>query len=266
MNTNCQSWARCFVIAAIATLTCLASSQDILAQGQGGGGQAGGGGGAVGGGQQQLQQQQIQQQQLQQQQQAQSGGGTGGDSDGGGLETLASEDADLLSGIESEDVRNQGFVGATGNRIQEQGFVGPPGESSAPPLADGASFGGGVNDSATGGGGGAGRNVGGNRQTGFGAFGQAKGFQVIRKGVRTRLSPRFASPSRSTEEVAMRFSNRIQRQPVIAFDGGGLSVEINQRVATVTGFAQSEAERNRFIRQLRLEPGIDRVVDQVSRE
>ncbi len=257
MNTNCQSWGRCFVISSITILTCLASSQDILAQAQGGGGQAGGGGGATG----------AQQQQQLLQQQAQSGGDTGaigGGSDGGGLETLASEDADLLSGVESEDVRNQGFVGSTGNRIQEQGFVGPPGESSAPPLAEGASFGGGVNDSAAGGGGGG--NAGGNQQTGTGAFGQAKGFQVIRKGVRTRLSPRFASPSRSTEEVAMRFSNRIQRQPVIAFDGGGLSVAINQRVATVTGFAQSEAERNRFIRQLRLEPGIDRVVDQVSRE
>jgi len=189
-----------------------------------------------------------------------TGGGTGGD---GGLAPLSADDADLLSGIGNEDVRNQGFVGVTGTRIQDQGFVGPPGENSGPPLTDGASFGGGVNDSAGGGGGGGG-NFGNNRQNGFGGFGQQKGFQVIRRGVRTRFSPRFDAPTISNGEITTRFNNRIARQPIMAGNGGGLFVSVNNRVATVSGFAQTAAERERFVRQLRLEPGIDRVIDQAG--
>ena len=246
--TNLRFWG----ITLIVMFTCLLPSQDIFAQIDGGGGiadlqtlqQQGDGGGAVGG----------------------IGGGGGGG--GGTIGAFGSDQADLLSSVQVEDVRNQGFVGATAPRIQELGFVGPPGETSGPDLADGASFGGGVNDGAGGGGGGGGGGGnfggGGNQQNGFGGIGQGKGFQVVRKGLRTALTPRFASPTRTTREISTRFSNRIRRQPNMANDGGGMFVSINGRVATVSGFAQTEAERSRFIRQLRLEPGIDRVVDQVS--
>ncbi len=238
---------RCWAIAVLVTFTCLPPSQDTLGQDLGLGDTG------------------IADLQQLDQQQSQIGGNTGtGNGGGDGIDAFTAEDADLLSGVSSDDVRNQGFVGATGERIQELGFVGPPGETSGPPLADGASFGGGVNDGGGGGGFGGG-NAGRNQQNGFGGFGQGKGFQVIRKGVRTALSPRFASPTRSNAEISNRFNNRIGRLPVMANDGGGLSVSINQRVATVTGYAQTEAERSRFIRQLRLEPGIDRVIDQVTR-
>ncbi len=244
---------RCWVIAAMVLLTCFVTFQDTYAQDFGG----------IGGGQDT-----GSIEQLQQLQQSQVGGGsstgTSGTSVGGGeIETFTGEDA-VLSGT-NEDVRNQGFVGATGTRIEELGFVGPAGEISGPPLAEGASFGGGVNDAAATGsfGGGNARR---NQQTGFGAIGQGKGFQVIRKGVRTSLTPRFASPTYSTAEISNRFNNRIRRQPVIQNDGGGLVVSINNRVATVSGYAKSEAECNRFIRQLRLEPGIDHINDQISRQ
>ena len=249
MLTNLQYWG----ITLLVMFTCLISSEDTFAQDFGGGADIGDlqtlqqtgdtGGGGIGGG-------------------GTGGGGIGG---GNGIGNFGAEEADLLSSVQIEDVRNQGFVGVTAPRIQELGFVGPPGETSGPALANGASFGGGVND-GTGGGGGGGGNFGGrNQQNGFGGIGgQTKGFQVIRKGVRTALTPRFASPSRSTADISNRFSNRISRLPVMANGGGGLYVSINQRVATVSGYAQTEAERSRFIRQLRLEPGIDRVVDQAS--
>ena len=247
MFTNLRYWG----IAVLAlSITCLLPSQDIFAQIDGGGiadlqALGDGGGGTIGGG----------------------GGGGGGD----GIAAFGSEQADLLSNVQIDDVRNQGFVGATAERIQGLGFVGPPGETSGPPLADGASIGGGVNDGgaaagggAAGGGFGGGGGGGNNQQNGFGGIGQGKGFQVVRKGVRTALTPRFASPTRSSRQISTRFSNRIRRQPNMANDGGGMFVSINGRVATVSGFAQSEAERSRFMRQLRLEPGIDRIVDQVG--
>jgi len=127
-----------------------------------------------------------------------------------------------------------------------------------------------VNDMAGGaagggaGGGGGGGGGGGNQQNGFGGVGQGKGFQVVRKGVRTALTPRFAAPTRTSREISTRFNSRIRRQPSMANDGRGLFVSINGRTATVSGFAQSAAERNRFMRQLRLEPGIDRIIDQIS--
>lgn len=249
MLTNCRFWG----IALIALFTCLLASQDMYGQ------DLGGGGGDI-----------ADLQQLQQTGNTGAIGGGGGGTGGGGVGNIGPDAADLFGGFQSNgeilDRRNQGFVGVTAERIQELGFVGPPGETSGPDLQDGASIGGGVNDDqGSGGGGGGGNFNGGNQQNGFGGIGgQAKGFQVIRKGVRTALTPRFASPSRNTTDISSRFNNRIGRLPTMANDGGGLYVSINQRVATVSGYAQTEAERNRFIRQLRLEPGVDRVIDQAS--
>ena len=138
------------------------------------------------------------------------GDDTGGTGDGGGGGGL-NED-----GL-SDDTRNQGFVGATAEGIQTLGFVGASSETSGPPLTDGATFGGGVNDSgtqATGGGGGTGGNAGGAGGGGLnGGFGGAggvaggvggggqlgggteNGFQVIRSSVRARLVPRINAPT-----------------------------------------------------------------------
>lgn len=190
------------------------------------------------------------------------GGGLGG-AGGGNLGAFSADDADLLGGVQIMDVRNQGFVGQTASGIQESGFVGPPGESLAPPLSGGANFGGGVNNNSGGNGGnGGGGNFGGNRQNGFGAAGQEKGFQIIRRGIRTNLTPQFTTPVIDSQNIIRRFNQRLTRQSNVSSQTGQLSVIINERIATVTGTGVDAVEKARYIRQLRLEPGIDRVVDQ----
>lgn len=192
-----------------------------------------------------------------------TGGATGGSTGESTQDQFGSEDADLLSGIDLEDVRNQGFVGPAAERIQSQGFVGPPGETLAPPLAEGATFGGGVNGGGSGGGGsGNQRSTASRGGQGFGQ-GNTKGFQVIRQSVRTRLVPEFASPATPPAEVGARFRSQIQRQRGIQSDGAQLQIVMDGRQATVQGFANTVAEKQRFIRQLRLQPGVDRIIDQV---
>ena len=192
-------------------------------------------------------------------------GGTGGGDDSG---TFGDDDSfgSVLGDQETSDVRNQGFVGPVGNIIQENGFVGPPGETSGPPLADGASFGGGVNDVSLGtGGGGGGGNQNGN--TGFGAAGQqgnAKGFEVLRSSVRANLRPQFAAPQVSGSRIVQRFQNRIRQQPNMGADGGAMQISIQGTTATMVGYAQSAEEVNRVERQLRLEPGVYRIDNQIK--
>ena len=70
-------------------------------------------------------------------------------SSGGSTTTGAGEGVgELGSAVEFEefdDTRNQGFVGVTADRIQESGFIGRS-VLLGSPLAEGASFGGGVNN------------------------------------------------------------------------------------------------------------------------
>ena len=187
------------------------------------------------------------------------GGGTGGDG------AFGDDFGNVLGGEQTDDQRNQGFVGATGTRIQQNGFVGPPGETSGAPLADGASFGGGTNGAGGGGGGGGGGSGGGggnNRNSGFGGPGQEKGFQVFRSSVRANLRPRFSFPQVNGSQVADRFQNRIRRIPHMGNDGAGVQISISNRTATIQGFVGSAEERDRIERQLRLEPGVYRINDQ----
>lgn len=188
-------------------------------------------------------------------------GGIGGDAG-----AFGDDFGNVLGGEQTVDQRNQGFVGATGTRIQDNGFVGPPGETSGPPLADGASFGGGTNDvGGSGGGGGGGR--GGNFQnqnSGFGGTGEVKGFEVYRSNVRANLRPQFSSPRVSSYQVADRFQNRIRRIPTMSNDGVGVQLSISNGTATMQGFVGSPEESNRIQRQLRLEPGVYRINNQTQ--
>lgn len=197
------------------------------------------------------------------------GGGGGGAGGAGGGGSAFGEDpgfGEVLGGAAAADVRNQGFVGATGERIQQEGFVGPPGESSGPPLVDGASFGGGVNDVDLGGGGGGGGG-GGNQNNGSGGSGQqgtAKGFEVFRSSVRANLRPRFAAPKVRGFEIADRFQNRIRRQPKMGSDGSGVQISIEGITATMTGIVSSAQESARIERQLRLEPGVYKIENRTT--
>lgn len=186
-------------------------------------------------------------------------GGFGGGV-GGGIGGFGGDFGSVLGGEDTDDQRNQGFIGPTGTRIQENGFVGSPGENSGPPLAAGASFGGGTNDVGGGGAGGAGgRGNTQNQNNGFGGTGQVKGFQIFRSNVRANLRPQFSSPQVGGFESADRFQNRIRRIPSMGNDGGGVQISISNQTATIQGFVRSHEERNRIERQLRLEPGVYRI-------
>jgi len=206
-------------------------------------------------------------------------GGIGGD--GGGDDGIQSNQQGI--GGDLEDTRNQGFVGATSVQIQELGFIGASSETSGPALSNGATFGGGINNSgnqpAAGGGGGGvngGFGGGGGGQGQLGA-GTENGFQVIRQSMRTRLVPQINVAPIPGPQVVSRFQNRIARQPVpqisgppfanqAFFNGAAprVNVQVQDRTAFLTGFVGSQAERDRWERQLRLEPGVYRIVNQIE--
>jgi hypothetical protein len=217
--------------------------------------------------------------------------GGGGDAGGGLTGDGGFEPAELDLGTNTEDTRNQGFVGATATGIQELGFVGASSETSGPPLSEGATFGGDINNSgvqAGGGGGGAtggnpgGAGGGGGFNGGFGDAGQLgggteNGFQVIRSSVRARLVPRINAPPIPGEQIVSRFQDRFSRQPVPQPAGppfsdavfssvstSGVNVQVQNRTAILTGFVGSLAERNRWERQLRLEPGVYQIINQIE--
>lgn len=157
---------------------------------------------------------------------------------------------------EFEDNRNQGFIGTTAEKIQESGFVGRS-ELLGSPLADGASFGGGVNnvDSNQ-------VNIGG---TGAGGFGAAtNGVQIIRRSMRSRVRPNFYAPKLSEAQVAGRFERRMDLQPGDIASSKNYSVSLKNRTATISGSVGSRADSDRLTRQLRLEPGVYKVVNRLK--
>ena len=178
------------------------------------------------------------------------------DSGDGNLDLSESLDIDI-----SPDTRNQGFIGATAPGIQELGFVGAASDNSGPPLAEGATFGGGVNN-AVGGGGGGNRGATGQGQ-GFGAAGDQNGFTVIRRNLRAQLRPRYEVTRVSPAEISSRFNNRFYRLPESDEFAGKFSISIENRTATINGAVQAQEESDRIVRQLRLEPGVYKINNQL---
>ena len=191
-------------------------------------------------------------------------GDTGGGRETGNISDTGDNTVDLTEGLDIEispDTRNQGFVGATAPQIQELGFVGAATENTGPPLAEGATFGGGVNDS---GGRGIGGGGGGGPGQGFGPATEENGFTVIRRSLRARLVPRYEVRRTSPTEISNRFNNRFYRLPESDAFAGQFSITINNRVATVTGVVQSREQSDRIVRQLRLEPGVYKIDNQLQ--
>ncbi len=154
------------------------------------------------------------------------------------------------------DQRNQGFVGATAEKILENGFIG------FPRLEGEASFGGGVNNSVgaeinigTGGGGG--------RGGAGGLGGNENGFNVQRQSVRARLVPNFYAPPRSSQQVVSRFSGHFSQQPGSNQTRGNYSIRIQNKTAFLNGSVFSQVDSQRLVRQLRLEPGVYKIVNQL---
>ncbi|MDG1513291.1 MAG: BON domain-containing protein [Mariniblastus sp.] len=184
--------------------------------------------------------------------------GSGGSSVTGAGEGVG----ELGSAVEFEefdDTRNQGFVGATADRIQESGFIGRS-VLLGSPLAEGASFGGGVNDVDSNQ-----VNIGGTAAGGRGGFGATgSGVQIIRRSMRSRVRPSFDAPKLSQAQVSGRFERRMGLQPSDVASANSYSVSLKNRTATLSGSVGSKAESDRVVRQLRLEPGVYKVINRLK--
>lgn len=161
----------------------------------------------------------------------------------------------------TDDTRNQGFVGATATRIQESGFIGRPGELIAPPLAEGALLAGGVNGSSNstvsiGGGGTAGRGG-----AGFGAA--TNGITITRRSMRSTVRPSFYAPQLTAQQVTTRFGNHFRLQPGPQSPAGSYTINVQDKTATLNGSVNTRAESDHLVRQLRLEPGVYKIVNQL---
>ena len=198
------------------------------------------------------------------------GGGGGGVSTGIGADETVDLDgaASLDLGSSGEDNRNQGFVGATAPGVSENNFVGATSQTFGA-LAEDATFGGGVNDGFTssipggGGGAGGGGNAGGGQGAAGGFTGGTSG-SVIRSSIRTRLVPAFAAPVISPQITQSNFNDNLARQPSAQSLVGRYQVFVRNRTATVTGVVNSQADADRLIRQLKLQPGIYGIVNQLQ--
>ena len=185
-----------------------------------------------------------------------AGGGGGGatttDGGDGGVDLDGAAELDFGG---APDMRNQGFVGATAPGIMESGFVGA-GSQTFGELAEGATFGGGVNDgnsssipSGSGGGGAGGFN------------GTNAGGSVIRSNLRTRLRPAFVAPVIPSRVIEGSFNSNLSRQPTAQSLMGRYQVTIQNKTAFVIGVVDTRADADRLIRQLRLQPGVYRIDD-----
>ena len=185
------------------------------------------------------------------------GGGAATTTDGGdgGVDLDGAAELDFGG---APDMRNQGFVGATAPGITANGFVGA-GSQTFGQLAEGATFGGGVNDSTTssipsGSGGGA-----------AGGFNGANaGGSVIRSNLRTRLRTAFAAPAIPSRVIEGNFNSNLARQPTAQSLVGRYQVRMENKTAIVTGVVNTQADADRLIRQLRLQPGVYGIVSQLQ--
>ena len=159
-----------------------------------------------------------------------------------------------------DDNRNQGFVGVSAQAIDQRGFIGRPGELTGPPLAEGALGQGGINNQSN-----STVNIGstgGGRGAGFGAV--TNGVTITRRNMRSNVTPSFYAPQRTDQQVSSRFNNRFVLQPGSQPESGSYSLTIQQRTAFLTGSVNTSAESDRLVRQLRLEPGVDKIVNQLK--
>ncbi len=165
----------------------------------------------------------------------------------------------------SENTRNQGFVGALAPNIVDRGFVGAASDLTGPALAEGASFGGGVNGTGGAGGGRATAAAGGRggQQAGFGAA-LNSGVTVTRRSLRSRVRPVFTAPALPAAEVSSRFSNTFYRLPKALDFSGQFNVSVENRTAIITGSVATEADADSLVRQLRLQPGIYQIDNQLK--
>jgi hypothetical protein len=214
------------------------------------------------------------------------GANTGGTGNTGGTNSQTAQPLDLSQSGQLNlaptapaivDLRNQGFVGATGDKIIAQGFIGVSTQLTGGQPAAGASFGGGSN-TGTGGGGGAGGGrtttggannalglggIGG-RNVGGGANSLGNSNQITRRSLRNRLSNQIAVERIQPAVISNRFQSRLDRLPSTTGVFEGVQIQLSSGTAMISGIVESAEVANRIERQLRLEPGVYRIENRLS--
>jgi len=80
----------------------------------------------------------------------------------------------------------------------------------------------------------------------------------------TRLRPSFTAPRIAPQVIEGNFYNNIARQPSAQSLVGRYQVFVENKSATVVGTVNTRAEADRLIRQLRLQPGIYEIDNQLQ--
>ena len=82
--------------------------------------------------------------------------------------------------------------------------------------------------------------------------------------IRTRMVPNFRSPQLSPVSVSNRFNRRVNALPSTSSLGRSMNVVMQGRTAVIQGTAQNRDQIMRIANQLRFEPGVSRIVSQVT--
>ena len=157
-------------------------------------------------------------------------------------------------GVRSTDLAGQGEDG------RSQGFIG---------LRSGeGEFGGGNNGVVNQLGTNAGRQGGaatGGVAGGFQGVGNSLFFEVQRQGLRTRLSRNFISRTLIQGPIiGTQFVSRMNRIPQTRAIANSYNISVSNRTATITGTVVNQAQADKIVRQLRLEPGVYRINNQLQ--
>jgi hypothetical protein len=151
---------------------------------------------------------------------------------------------------EIEDFRRQnGFIGKDVSDLENQTFVGPTIEGITAISGEG-------------------QNGGGNAGGGFaGGGGVASGlsFTVNRSSVRARVRPNFSYQTVPTAVAQRNFQGRMNRLPNLRSTvAQGINVTLSGTTATLTGTATNQEAIDNMVGQLRMEPGVYRIVNEVE--
>jgi hypothetical protein len=90
----------------------------------------------------------------------------------------------------------------------------------------------------------------------FGMAGNQNFFEVTRGALRGAVQLDFEYPEFTNTQVVNQFATSFSRLPETRSFTGQYQVTVNDKKATVTGWVGSKADSDRLIAQLRLQPGI----------
>lgn len=188
-----------------------------------------------------------------------NGGGLGGNNAGlfgGGIDFGSNANQDTATG---------GFVGASRTN-PEWVFIGPTAESVGSTAGGAGGGGGGGGIGGIGGGNrGAFGGDGGGGPGNLGVAGQANGGVTVTRArqVRTRVVPNFRPRPISTFQQTSRINRRLSFMPRVQ-SSGSVAVSVRGGTAFVSGSVRDSAQARAIERQLQLEPGVRRIVNQTQ--